>query len=43
MFSSDYHWFDPISGIQRLLRLKLSDEERRLILGENARRVYKLC
>lgn len=42
MFGSDYHWFDPISGIQRLLRLKLSDEERRLILGENARRVYKL-
>ena len=42
MFGSDYHWFDPIQSIERLLRLDLRREEKRLILGENAVRIYRI-
>lgn len=43
MFGSDYHWFDPIQSIERLLRLNLTEEEKRLILGQNALRIYKIA
>lgn len=42
MFGSDYHWFDPIQSVERLLRLDFSKEEKRLILSENAVRIYRI-
>ncbi len=42
MFGSDYHWFDPIQSVERLLRLGLRKEEKRLILGENAVCIYRI-
>ena len=42
MFGSDYPWFDPIQGVQRLLKLDLTEEERRLIFSENAIRIYEI-
>ena len=42
MFGSDYHWFDPIQSVERLLRLDFRQEEKRLISGENAVRIYRI-
>lgn len=42
MFGSDYPWFDPIQGVQRLLKLDLTEEEKRLIFSENAIRIYEI-
>ena len=42
MFGSDFPWYDPAIAIERLLRLDFSEPERRLLLGENALRIYKL-
>jgi hypothetical protein len=42
MFGSDYPWYDPIRDAQRVLALPLTDEEKRLILGENAKRILNL-
>ena len=42
MFGSDFPWHDPAIGIKRLLRLNFSEQERRLLLAENAIRIYKL-
>ncbi len=39
LFGSDWPWFHPVRDIDRIEALPLSDEEKRLILGENARRV----
>jgi uncharacterized protein len=39
LFGSDWPWFHPVRDIDRIEALPLSDSERRLILGENARRV----
>ena len=42
MFGSDYHWFDPILSVERLLHLDFRSEEKRLILGENAVRICRI-
>ena len=42
MFGSDFPWFDPADAIQRLLGLDFSEQEKRLLLAENAIRIYKL-
>jgi hypothetical protein len=42
MFGSDYHWFDPIQSIERFLRLDFGKKEKRLMLGENAARIYRI-
>ncbi|HEY32894.1 MAG TPA: amidohydrolase [Dehalococcoidia bacterium] len=42
MFGSDFPWYDPADSVARLLRLDFSEEERRLLLAENAIRIYKL-
>ena len=42
MFGSDYPWYDPIRDAQRVMALPLTNEEKRLILGENAKRILKL-
>jgi uncharacterized protein len=39
LFASDWPWFHPLRDLERIETLALSDSERRLILGENARRV----
>ena len=42
MFGSDFPWFDPALAAERLLRLDFSEQEKRLLLAENAIRIYKL-
>lgn len=42
MFGSDFPWYDPATAIERLLRLDFSEQEKRLLLAENAVRIYKL-
>jgi predicted TIM-barrel fold metal-dependent hydrolase len=42
MFGSDFPWFDPALAIERLLRLDFTQPEKRQLLAENARRIYKL-
>jgi predicted TIM-barrel fold metal-dependent hydrolase len=39
LFGSDWPWFHPLRDLERIETLALSPSERRLILGENARRV----
>ncbi len=39
LFGSDWPWYHPVRDIDRIEALPLSDEEKRLILGDNARRV----
>jgi predicted TIM-barrel fold metal-dependent hydrolase len=39
LFASDWPWFHPLRDLERIETLALSNEERRLILSENARRV----
>lgn len=43
MFGSDYPWIDPAGDVARIRSLALTDEEKRLILGENAARVLDLA
>ena len=42
MFGSDFPWYDPADCVERFSRLDFSDEEKRLILSENAIRIYGL-
>ncbi len=42
MFGSDFPWFDPAAGIERLLRLDFNEQEKRRLLAENAIRIYRL-
>lgn len=42
MFGSDFPWFDPAAAVERLLKLDFSEPEKRLLLAENAIRIYKL-
>lgn len=42
MYGSDFPFVDPTPGIQRLLRLNLTDKEKQAILAENAVRIYRL-
>jgi len=43
LFGSDYPWIDPVGDIERIRSLALTDEEQRLILGENAARDLDLA
>jgi len=42
MFGSDFPWFDPGTIAEAVKKLALGEEEKRLVLGENAIRLYKL-
>lgn len=42
LFGSDWPWFHPLRDIERIESLPLSASERELILGDNARRVFRL-
>ncbi len=42
MFGSDFPWFDPAVALKCLLSLNFTEREKRLLLAENAIRIYKL-
>ena len=42
MFGSDYPFLRPDWGIQRILKLDLTEQEKRAILGKNAARILGL-
>ncbi|MBU2547938.1 MAG: amidohydrolase family protein [Proteobacteria bacterium] len=42
MFGTDYPWLHPAWELKRLLGLPLSEEEKKAVLGENARRILNL-
>lgn len=42
LFGTDFPWFEPDIVLREVLKLGLTEEEKRLILGENALRVFKL-
>ncbi|MCX7923366.1 MAG: amidohydrolase family protein [Clostridia bacterium] len=42
VFGSDYPWGSPGHDIERFLKMQLDSEQKRLILGENAKKIYKL-
>lgn len=43
MFGSDFPFFDPVTAVERFFRLDLSEQEKRLILADNAIRIYGLA
>lgn len=42
LFGSDWPWFDPLQSVEKIQRLPLNDQERQMILRENAARVYNV-
>jgi predicted TIM-barrel fold metal-dependent hydrolase len=42
LFGSDYPWIDPKGDIERINRLNISDDDKKLILGQNAARLFDL-
>jgi predicted TIM-barrel fold metal-dependent hydrolase len=42
LFGSDWPWFDPILDVQMIGNMDLKDEEKALVLGLNAKRIYDL-
>jgi len=42
MFGSDFPMWSPKSELETFMKLRLTEEERRMILSENAKRVYKI-
>lgn len=40
MFGSDFPWVNPGPDVQRLLHLDLTDAEKRMILGQNAKQLF---
>lgn len=42
LFGSDYPWINPAKDIEHMRGLDISDNDKRLILGENARRLFNL-
>jgi len=42
IFGSDFPWGSPIPDIKRIMNLKLTDEQKRLVFSENAKRIFKL-
>lgn len=43
MFGTDFPFCDRAPLLERMFKMELTEVEKRLILGENARRVYKLA
>jgi len=43
LFGSDWPWFPPLPGIERIKNLDMSKEEKQNILGKNAVKVYNLA
>jgi len=42
LFGSDWPWFPPLPGIERIKNLDITEEEKQNILGGNAIKVYNL-
>ena len=42
LFGTDYPMWSPVKELDRFMRLDLTDDEKRMILNENVRRVYEL-
>lgn len=42
LFGTDFPWYEPATVLEGVLKLGLTEQEKRLILGENAIRVFKL-
>lgn len=42
MFGSDYPWGSPKHDLDRLVKMNLSEQQKRLILGENAVKIFKI-
>jgi predicted TIM-barrel fold metal-dependent hydrolase len=42
MFGSDWPWFDPLHDIEVIKSMELTDEEKTMIFGLNAERIYGL-
>ena len=42
LFGTDYPMWSPIKELDRFMNLPLTDEERRMILSENVRKVYNI-
>ena len=42
MFGSDGPGADPIRAAEQILALKLTDQEKQMILADNAKRVIKI-
>jgi len=42
LFGSDYPWIDPAKDIERIKGLKIRNNEKDLILGKNAAKLFNL-
>lgn len=42
LFGSDYPWINPVKDIERIRSLNISEDDKKLILGENAARLFNL-
>jgi uncharacterized protein len=42
LFGSDWPWFDPLEDIRLIKNMALKEEEKALVLGLNAKRIYRL-
>ncbi len=42
MFGSDYPWFHPLWSLKRFLKLDFSDDEKKALLADNAKRILGL-
>ena len=42
LFGSDYPWINPKNDIERINGLNISDEDKKIILGQNAARLFNL-
>jgi len=42
LFGSDYPWINPKKDIERIKSLDISEDDKKLILGENAVRLFKM-
>lgn len=43
LFGTDYPLWSPVSEMKNFLSLGLSEDEKRLILSENAKKIYNIC
>ena len=42
MFGSDYPWFNPLWSLKRFLKLDFTDDEKKALLADNAKRILGL-
>lgn len=42
IFGSDFPWGSPIPDLKRVMNLKLTDQQKRLIFSDNAKRIFQI-